>query len=78
MLEFLGILDVKRAGVADGDGALDDHDGIGVDLQHGVDDSLHGTGVEEVLLRVIVRRGSYDHELGFTITCLLVEGGLEV
>ena len=75
---FLPVLDVEAAGVADGDGALDDHDGVGVDLQHGVDDGLHGAGVEEVLLGVVVGGRGDDDELGVAVAGVLVEGGLEV
>ncbi len=80
-IEFLHALllvfHIQRAGIPHGDGTLDDHHGIGVHLQHSIDDGLHSRGVEEVLLRVIVRRGRNDYKLGIAVAGLLVEGGLE-
>ena len=75
---FLPVFDVKASGVADGDGTLDDHDGVRVDLEHGVDDGFHGTGVEEVLLRVVVGGRGNDDKLGVFVAGLLVKSGLEV
>ena len=74
---LLLVFHIEAAGVTHGDGALDDHHGIGVDLQHGINNGLHGRGVEEILLAVIVGGGSDDHELGIAVTGLLVEGSLE-
>ena len=77
MKELLVVLDIEAAGVAYRDGTLDDHHGVGVHLQHGVDDGFNGRGVEEVLLAVVVGRGGDDHELGIAVAGLLVEGSLE-
>ncbi len=75
-LEFLSILNVERAGVAHGDGALDDHHSVGVHLQHGIDDGLDSRSIEEILLTVIVGGSGDDDELGITVAGFLVEGSL--
>ena len=74
---LLLVFEVEAAGVAHRDGALDDHHCVGIDLENRIDDSLHGRGVEEVLLGVVVGGGSDDHKLGIAIAGLLVEGGLK-
>ena len=51
------------AGVADGDGRLDDHHGVRIDLEDQLDDFLDMGRVEEVLFRVVVGRGG-DHDEG--------------
>ena len=71
------VFHIQSAGVAHGNGALDDHDGVGVDIEDGVDDGLDGGGVEEVLLAVVVGGGGDDDEVGITVAGLLVEGSLE-
>ena len=73
----LGVLQVEAAGIAHGDGGLDDHDGIGIDLQNQVDDFLDMAGVKIVLYRVVVGRGGDDHEVGVGIGPATVEGGGE-
>ena len=73
----LGVLQVEAAGVAHGDGGLNDHDGIGIDLQHQVDDFLDMAGVKIVLYGVVVGRGGDDHEVGIGISPAAVEGGGE-
>ena len=74
---FLLVFDIEAAGISHGDGTLDDHDGVGVNLEHSIDDGLYCGGVEEVLLAVIVSRSSYDHELGIAVAGFLIKGGLE-
>ena len=65
--ELEGILDVEGTGVAYGDGALDDHDGVGVDAQDEVDDVLDVVGVEEVLDGIVVGGGGDDDEVGVAV-----------
>ena len=67
-----------RAGVADRDGALDHHHGVGVDLQHQLDDLLHVGGVEEVLLGIVVGGRGDDDEVGVAVGGAPVEGRDEV
>ena len=74
----VGELLADAAGVAHGHGALDHHHGVGIDLEHEVDDLLHVGGVEEILLRVVVRRGRNDHEISVLVRGAAVEGGHEV
>ncbi len=73
----LGVLQVEAARIAYGDGGLDDHDGIGIDLEHQVDDLLDMAGVKIVLYGVVVGRGGDDHEVGISIGPAAVEGGGE-
>ena len=74
---FLLVFHIEAAGITHGDGALDDHHGIGVHLEDCIDNGLHGRGVEEILLRIVVSGGGDDHELGVAVTGLLVEGRFE-
>ena len=74
----LGELLPYASGIAHRDGALDDHRGRRVDLQHLADHILHGRGVEEILRAVIVRRGGDDHKLGIRIAGLPVQRGAEL
>ena len=76
--ELQGVALVERAGVAHGDGALDDHQGIGVDAENQVDDVLDVVGVEEILYRVVVGRCSDDDDVGIAVGRGTVEGGSEV
>ena len=76
--ELQGVLLVERTGVAHGDGALDDHHGLGVDLQHEVDDFFHVRGVEVVLHRVVVGGCGDDDEVGIAVGGAPVERGGEV
>ena len=75
---LVSVFHVEVAGVAHGDGALNDHHCVGVHLQHRVDDGLHGTGVEEVLLGIVVGGSGDDDKLGVLITSFLVKGCFEV
>ncbi len=75
---FAGVFEVEAAGVAYGDGALDDHHGLGVDFKYEVDDFFYVGGVEVVLHRVVVGGGSDDHEVGVGIGGTSVEGSGEV
>ena len=57
------VLLTDRGGIADGHGALDDHDGIGIGCQHRFDDGFNGRGIKKVLLGIIVRGGGDDHKI---------------
>ena len=57
------VLHVQAAAVAHGDGGLDDHHRVRVDLQHEVYDLLHVRGVEVVAHGVVVGRCGNDDEL---------------
>ena len=59
----IGELLAGVAGIADGDGRLDDHHGVRIDLEDQLDDFLDVGRVEEVLFRVVVGRGG-DHDEG--------------
>ena len=65
-------------GVAHGDGGLNDHDGIGIDLAYQLDHRFHRGGVEVILLAVIVGGGSNDHEIRISIGALAVQRGSQV
>ena len=56
-------LGAQALGVADGDGGLDDDPRAGVHRPHRVDRRLHGRGVEEIPVGVVVRGGGDDREL---------------
>lgn len=75
---FLCIAEVEGATVAHGYGGFDDHDGLGVDTQHGVYDVLDAVSIEEVFNGVVVGGGCNDHEVGLGVGFLAVEGGGEV
>ena len=64
--------------VAHRDGALDDHDRIGVDLHHQVYDLLNMARVEVVLHRVVVGRCRDDHVVGISVGGCTVEGSHQV
>ena len=72
------VFHIEAAGIAYGDGALDDHHGVGVHLQHQVNNLFHVRGVEEVLGAIVVGRRSDNHEVGITVTRLAVQCGMEV
>ena len=76
--ELQGVALVERAGVTHGDGALDDHHGVGVDAEDEVDDVLDVVGVEEVFDGVVVCRRGDDDEVGIAVGGGAVEGGGEV
>ena len=61
-------------GVAYGDGAFDDDDGVLVDAHHFAHHTFDGGGVEEVALHVVVGRCGDDDEVGFGIGFRSVEG----
>ena len=65
-------------GVAHRDGALDDHDRIGVDLHDQVYDLLHVARIEVVPHRVVVGRGRDDHVVGIPVGGLPVQCGHQV
>ena len=75
---LLGVLEVQTATVTHGDGALDDHHGIGVDREDQVDDILDVMGVEEVPQGVVVGGCSYDNIVGILVGRSTIEGGGEV
>ena len=53
--------------VAHGDGGLDDHHRVGIDLEDQRDDLFYVGGVEEVFLGVVVGGRSDDHEVGVAV-----------
>ena len=65
-------------GVAYGDGALDDHYRVGIDLHYKVDDRLHRGGVKKVLLAVVVGGSGYDDKFRVPVGVFRVEGSLQV
>ena len=73
-----GVPHVERPAVADGDGGLYDHHGVGVDVEHEVYDLLHARCVEVVPDGVVVGRGRDDHEVGVAVGRSPVERGREV
>ena len=75
---FLRVLQVEVAGVAYGDGALDNHHGIGIDFEYKVDYFFHMAGVEVVLHRVVVSGSGNDYKVGFGVGCSAIEGSHEV
>lgn len=68
----------KARGVADGDGRLDDDPGVRVHRAHGGDGGLDGARVEEVPVRVIVRRRRDDGVVGARVGLGHVHGGVQV
>ena len=65
-------------GVAHGDGALDDHDGVRVDALHQFNHLFHVAGIEIVLYRVVVGGGCNDHEVRINVCFGPVQGGGQV
>ena len=57
---------------------VDDHHGIGVDLQNEVDYFFHVGCVEEVFLRIVVGGCSDNDEVGVAVCLASVKGGGEV
>ena len=68
----------KARGVADGDGGLDDDPGVRVHRAHGGDGGLDGGSVEEVPVRVVVRRRGDDGVVGVRVGLGHVHGGVQV
>ena len=62
-------------GVAYGDGAFDDDDGVLVDAHHLAHHTFDGGGVEKVALHVVVGRRGDDDEVGFGIGFRPIESG---
>ena len=67
LYSFLCVLQIKVASVANRYGWFDDHDSIGIYLQHQVNHFFHMSSVEVVLYWVIIGRSCYDYEI-----CILV------
>ena len=61
-------------GVTHRHGALDDHQHLRVHAQHMLDRILHGAGVEEMMLIVVVGRRGDDDQFGRRIGGVLVHG----
>ena len=68
----------QARGVADGDGRLDDDPGVRVHGANGGDGGLDGARVEEVPVRVIVRRRRDHGVVGARICLGHVDGGVQV
>lgn len=86
LAEELGAEEELALGVALGDvlrvahrhRGLDDHDGLGVHLEHQLDHLLHEARVEEVLVGIVVGGRGDDDELRLLVGLRAVEGGSEV
>ena len=78
--EDLGVAQplAQARGVAHGDRRLDDDPGVLVHRAHGGNGGLDGAGVEEVPIRVIVRRRGDDGVVGARIGLGHVHGGVQV
>ena len=68
----------QARGVADGDRGLDDDPGVRVHRAHGGDGGLDGGSVEEVPVRVVVRRRGDDGVVGVRVGLGHVHGGVQV
>lgn len=66
------------SGIAHGHGGLDDHDSVRIDVQHFLNDALHGRSVKEILVRVVVRRRGDDDVVRAGESVLRVEGRPEM
>ena len=75
---FRAVFSADTFGVSNRDGGLYHHNGMRVYLKNEFNDSLHGRGVEEVALAVIVGRRSYDDKLRVTVGRTSVKGCTEV
>ena len=65
-------------GVADGDGAFDDHQNLRIDPQHVLNGILHRGGVEELTHVVVVGGCGDDHQFGLLVSGVFIGGGGEV
>ena len=65
---LLCILQIEAAGVTHRYGALDNHHGVWIHLQHQVDNLLYMCSIEVVLYWVIVGWCSDHHEVGILIS----------
>ena len=68
----------QARGISDGDGRLDDDPGVRVHRAHGGDGGLDGGSVEEVPVRVVVRRRGDDGVVGARVGLGHVDGGVQV
>ena len=68
----------QARGVADGDRRLNDDPGVRVHRAHGGDGGLDGARVEEILIRVVVRRRGDDGVVGARVCLRKVDGGIQV
>ena len=64
--------------IAHGDGAFDDHDGIGVDAHHQLYHFFHMTRVEIILHGVIVGGSGNDHEVRVAVCLGSIQRGGQV
>ena len=67
-----------HGGKAHRNGGLDNHNGIGIVLQHQPDHGLNSTGVEEILLGIIVGRRCDHHEVSVFVGFARVQGGCQI
>ena len=74
----IGELLSDRFGITNRHRGLYDHDGFRVDLKHEVNDLLDMACVEEIFLRIIVRRGRDNHEIRVRIGLAPVQGGRKI
>ena len=64
--------------ISHGNGRFDDHHGVGVVLEHQLNDTLHGGGVEKVLHTVVIGGGGNHHEVCLPVGGGRVQGGVQV
>ena len=65
-------------GIANRDGTLDDHDGIGINALYQLNDFFHMRGVEIVLSRVVVGGSGNNHKVRIAISCRTVKSSCQV
>ena len=63
----------RRCRVANRNGALNNHDGFRVILNHQLDDRFDCTGVEEILFTIVICRCSNDHEICIGVCFLCIQ-----
>ena len=67
-----------RLGVTNWDGGLYSHNGIRIDLQDQLNDSLNVGSIKEILLRVVIGGSSDYYEVCILVGCFAIKGGGEV
>ena len=68
-MEFLA----DRCGESNRDGGFDYHYRIRIDLHHQFDNGFHRRGIEEILMWVIVCRGSNNHKFSIFVRSLTIK-----
>ena len=75
---FDAVLLLDGIGIADGDGALDNHQDVGIHLERPFDRVLYRRGIEEVVHIVIVGRGSDHNQVRGAVSRSLIGSGAQV